>query len=300
MLTNYNSKNQSWIDLNCPTKEEIDSLVLTQDINPIIAKDFLIPTPKQHSTDFENGIYAVIHIPNLKNSSLDNSEQEIDFLITKDSMITARYASIDSLHHFSKEMEVSGILNKDEDSHIFFGLMREIYKFLFDEIEYIKDWMRQIEKNIFEGKEKEMVLAISKASRNLLSFQRTIGPHEKIIKDMIIKGESLIGTRFKKDSENLLNDWKQLIFEIENIKDVLDELRETNNSMLSTKQNEIMKIFTILAFVTFPLSLIASIFGMNTSFIPLVGLPNDFWVVIGIMIFMSIGMFIYFKYKKWI
>jgi magnesium transporter len=70
--------------------------------------------------------------------------------------------------------------------------------------------------------------------------------------------------------------------------------------MLSTKQNEIMKIFTILAFVTLPLSLIAAVFGMNTTFIPIVGLPNDFWIIIGIMIITSLAMFAYFKYKKWI
>jgi len=80
----------------------------------------------------------------------------------------------------------------------------------------------------------------------------------------------------------------------------LSELRETNNTLLSTKQNEVMKIFTILAFVTFPLSLFASIYGMNTKYIPLVGMKNDFWIVIGMMAFATILMFIYFKYKKWI
>jgi magnesium transporter len=80
----------------------------------------------------------------------------------------------------------------------------------------------------------------------------------------------------------------------------LSELRETNNSLLSTKQNEVMKIFTILAFVTFPLSLVASIFGMNTKYIPIVGHQYDFWIVMGMMTFATILMFIYFKYKRWI
>jgi magnesium transporter len=79
----------------------------------------------------------------------------------------------------------------------------------------------------------------------------------------------------------------------------LHELRETNNSLLTTKQNETMKVFTILAFVTLPLSLIASIFEMNTRYTPIIGLPFDFWIIIGGMAVMSIAMFSFFKFKKW-
>ena len=61
-----------------------------------------------------------------------------------------------------------------------------------------------------------------------------------------------------------------------------------------------MKILTIMAFVTFPLSLIAAIFGMNTVYIPIIGTPGDFWIVMGIMGFATFLMFLYFKRKKWI
>jgi len=54
-----------------------------------------------------------------------------------------------------------------------------------------------------------------------------------------------------------------------------------------------------MAFITFPLTLVASIFGMNTSFIPLVGATHDFWIVIAIMIAASLTMVAYFKHKRW-
>ncbi|MEK9185922.1 MAG: CorA family divalent cation transporter, partial [Patescibacteria group bacterium] len=79
----------------------------------------------------------------------------------------------------------------------------------------------------------------------------------------------------------------------------IHELRETNNSLLSTKQNETMKMLTIIAFVTLPASLIASIFNMSTS-LPLVGQPYDFEIVVTMMIFASACTFLLFKYKKWL
>lgn len=300
MIVTRSFMDQTWTDLNSPTKEELDSLVLSQNIDPLIAKDLLVPTPKQYVKEFGPVIYAVMHIPSFKHSHMENLEQEIDFIITKKGLITTRYDSINALHHFAKQIEVSEILNKESHSHLFFGLMKEVYGSLFDEVEYLKDWMKEIERNIFEGHEKEMVFGISNAGRNLLSFKRIVGPHEVVLENLIHIGKINFGEKFEKEAKLLLEEWRRLSLLIKNISDMLDELRETNNSILSTKQNEIMKVLTILAFITFPLSLIASIFGMNTTFVPIVGLSYDFWIVIGIMLFISLAMFAYFKYKKWI
>lgn len=291
---------QTWIDISSPSKEEIDSLILAQNINPIIAKDLLTPTPKQYIRQFENTIYAVMHIPFFIHSDSRQIEQEIDFIITNNKLITTRYDSIDAVHHFSKQIEVAEILNKSNDSHLFFGLMREIYKFLLDEIEYIQDQIREVEKNIFRGQEKEMVWKISKIARGLLTLKRTVGAHKDVWLNIEEIGGELFGKNFKEDARQLREELQRLMILVSNIGDMVDELRETNNSILSTKQNEVMKIFTILAFITFPLSLMAGIFGMNTAFMPIVGYQYDFWVVIAMMLMMSLAMFIYFKYKDWI
>jgi len=79
----------------------------------------------------------------------------------------------------------------------------------------------------------------------------------------------------------------------------LHELRETNNSLLTTKQNETMKVFTVLAFITLPLSLIASLFNMDLVDIPLEHQPYGFWIVIAGMAVISLCMLWFFKYKKW-
>lgn len=302
MITTRNVLEQTWTDLNSPSKEELDSLVMSENIDPAVAKDLLAPTPKQIAKGFGNSIYAIFHIPSFRHKNKESFEQEVDFIISEKSLITARYDNVDAIHQFSKEVEVDEILNKNNlgDSHLFFGVTREIYKFLFDEIDYIKDWLREIEKGIFEGKEKEMVFGISAVGRNLLGFKRTIGSHQSVWQNLIQIGTEKYGDKFGRDALSLFDECKRLLVEIENTSLMLAELRETNNSILSTKQNEIMKIFTILAFVTFPLSLVAAIFGMNTAHIPIVGDPNDFWKVLGIMAMMSLAMFSYFKYKKWI
>ncbi len=300
MITNRSFLDQTWTDLNSPTKEELDSLTLSKNLDPIIAKDLLSPTPRQHVDEFDGGIYAVLHLPFFNHSQLKNSEQEIDFIIGEKSLVTARYDNIDALHHFGKQVEVADILNKEHHPHLFFGLIEEIYKFIFDEIEYIQDKMKEVEKKTFSGKEREAVWGISYIGRNLLLLKQVVSGHEMVWFNLEKMGEKKFGAKFGKDMRGIIEEWKKLMTALSNTSDALDEIRKTNDSILTTKQNEVMQIFTIMAFVTFPLSLVAAIFGMNTSFIPIVGIRNDFWVIIGIMLTMSLAMFSYFKYKKWI
>ena len=290
---------QVWTDLSSPSKEEVDSLVLAQNIDPIIAKDLLSPTPKQYVKEFDNTIYAVLHIPSFKHSHADGLEQEIDFIITKKDLVTARYDSIDALHLFAKQMEVKEILNKNDYSHLFFGIMKEVYGFLFNEIDYIKDWIKEIEKKIFEGREKEMVFSISSASRNILSFKRIMDPHQGVLFSLGCIGKNIFGEEFEKESKLLLEEWQRLNVETKNVSDMLDELRETNNSMLSTKQNEIMKQLAILGSILLPLTIIGQLFGLSVRSFPLMNHPYAFWIILSLMAVVMLISVIYAKIKKW-
>jgi magnesium transporter len=178
--------------------------------------------------------------------------------------------------------------------------MKDIYKFLFDQIDYIGDTIKNVEQNIFKGKEKEMVISISIIARNMLNFKRVIYPHKILWLNLIENGKEMFGKNFEKDAKNIFDELERLILEIEHISKMVDELRDTNNSILSTRQNETMKTFTILAFLTLPLSLVASLFGMNSENMPIMGMKYDFWIILGMMFCIGIALFMYFKYKKWI
>ena len=86
---------------------------------------------------------------------------------------------------------------------------------------------------------------------------------------------------------------------MENVTEVLRELRETNNALLSTKQNETMKILTLFTFLALPFTIIASLFQMNTNSTPLVN-SNIAWpIIVGTEIFITLILFTIAKKKKW-
>lgn len=61
-----------------------------------------------------------------------------------------------------------------------------------------------------------------------------------------------------------------------------------------------MKTLTVLAFMVLPLTLITQIFGMNAEHSPIIGNQFDFWIIIGMMVTLAAGCYLYFKHKKWL
>jgi magnesium transporter len=61
-----------------------------------------------------------------------------------------------------------------------------------------------------------------------------------------------------------------------------------------------MKVFTFMSVAFLPLTLIASLFGMHAKFPPILGVPNDFWIIILFMIAIELMLLLYMRLKKWI
>lgn len=304
MLTKYTHKNVTWIDLESPTKEEVHKVMNEYSIHPTVAEELLMPTIKPRVDLHDNFIYLILHFPAFKHTHHYQQNQEVDFIIGKDFIITTRYDTIDPLHEFSKIFETNSILDKsDIGTHagfVFFFMIKKLYKSLENELEYIDDALETIEDDIFKGREKQVVVSLSIVSRDLLNFKQAMRSHKEVLDSFGEVGIRFFGKEFSHHIKSIINEYYKINSIIGMHNDSLYELRQTNDSLLSTKQNEVMKTLTIMALVTFPLSLVASIFGMNTGYLPIVGHTNDFWIVMGIMLMLTSSMFIFFKYKKWL
>jgi magnesium transporter len=144
-----------------------------------------------------------------------------------------------------------------------------------------------------------MVVALSEVSRELLSQKRTLASH----KDVLDALEQITVMTLGEDYGNVMRGMKSFHSRVYTkalaLGDVITELRETNSALLSTRENEIMKNLTVMAFSTFPLTLIAAIFAMEVK-LPLPGTAYDFWIVLGGMAIVAGSFFTYFKIKKWL
>jgi len=294
MITTQKMGAITWVDALSPTREEILELQKTYNINEEVTRDLMVPTLLPRIDECDKHLYTVLHFPASKHSHRETA-QEIDFVVGKNYLITVRYDTIDSLYLLFKSFEVGSILmdgNRFTHAYeLFFIVIRKMYESVLDELSTIEDRFDTIETSIFDGREKEMVADISRASRILLDFKRTLIPHDEVFGTLQEAGVRQFGKDFSKDVSLISKEYHRARSRIHDDIEALIELRETNNTLLSTKQNEIIKIFTILAFITFPITLVVDIIQAE---------QNIAWILILLLCISVATMFIFFKYKKWL
>ena len=305
MITKETCKNITWIDMESPTREEIRTIMDKYNIHPLVAEELLSPTLRPKVDVYGDLIYLILHFPSISRTHDNETEQEIDFVIGKNLFITVHYGIIESLEKENRLFSVSAILKKCDTvgSHagfLFFHLIKELYENLILELEYMQKELATVEHNIFSGQEHLMVSRISKISRSLLHFKKAVSQHRHVLESLEHAGDAFFGKEFNYYLRAIIGEYYKVYSLLDISSDTLKELKATNDSLLTTKTNDIMKILTIMAFSTFPLMLLSSLFGMNTKYLPIVGKENDFWIIISIMVLSTLIFFMYFKHKKWL
>jgi len=160
--------------------------------------------------------------------------------------------------------------------------------------------LHDIEDQVFQGNEREMLQEISHVKADIINFVTIVNPQGEILESLRKEGKSFFGDELQPYFGHLLGDWSQSRHTLEGYKLSIESLEQTNNSLLTDKTNEIVKVLTMFSVIVFPLTLLAAIFGMNTRDLPLTGYAGDFWIISGIMVVGILGMIGFFKLKKWL
>jgi magnesium transporter len=303
MVERYTHNGLTWIDLQSPTHAEVAKVAAEFGIDGLIAEELLLPSTKPRAEYKATYAYLILHFPALRHSH-KTREQEVDFVIGKNYVITTHYDNVDPLHKFAKVFEANSMLDKsnigDHGGYLLFYMLKNMYKGVEHEIEFIRRDMTTIEEHIFKGHEVAMVEAISKSARDLLNLRQTIEPHREVLRDLEEGASKFFGEDFLQYVRALSNEYYRVHNHIMRHTESLHELRETNNSLLSTKQNETMRVLTIMALLTFPLTLIVAVLDTNAIDNPLPHMAHGFLALVGSVFGLGLGMLLYFRFKKWL
>lgn len=306
MLSTYKHNNLTWIDLESPTADEVKSLMTKYAIHPLVAEELLKPTLRPKVDINKETIYLILHFPIYNNTKRQYNSCEIDFILGKNFLITVHYASIIPLYELAKIFEAEGMLGEKTLSRnsgvLFFHVIRQLYNFSENQLGIIQSKIDDISGKMFEKKPTlyDLVRKISHTRIEVLDFKRIIQFHKEVFGSLEYIALKKYGSDFTHYLNNINGEYFKLWNIVETYRINIESLQQTIDSLLSHRANDIMKVLTIMAFVTFPLMLITSMFGMNTSWLPIVGIKGDYWIVLGIMFTITVSMFFFFKHKKWL
>jgi magnesium transporter len=305
MISRYTYHGLTWVDLESPTREEILHLAEEFSLPNLVGEEMFTSTMRSKVDLYDDFIYLILHFPSIDKESEERVDQEIDFLIGKNFLITVRYELIDPVHEFSKLFEVNSVFDREKMSKhagfIFMEMMKEFYKRSLQELEETTLTIRHIERKIFSGSEEAMVKEISQVSRRLLDFKQAIRFHRDILNSYESASKRFFGDEYGYYASVITSEFNKVNSVLESHRDTLAELQRTNDSLLTTKSNDIMRTFTIMTFVMVPLTLITGVFGMNTTpDLIFITSAKDFYFVVGVMLLTGLVMFLFFKLRRWL
>lgn len=305
MISRYSRRGIIWIDLESPTKEEIDHTIEEFGISRPVGEEMVENTIRSKVDMYNDFLYLVLHFPLINKNSKDDKEQEVDFIVGEKFLITVRYEGVEPLKRFSKifesdSLEDRSVDSKDHGAYIFMQIMKEFYKESLRELESLTETINFIERQIFGEQDKTIVRRISIASKKLLDFKQAIRFHGEILASYESASKKLFGQEYAYYSETIRSEYNKVSSILEGHRETIGELQLTNSSLLSTKSNEIMRRFTIMAFIMFTLTVFVGIFGMNTKEFILIEDMTDFYKVLLSMGAVALVMFAFFKIKKWL
>ncbi len=305
MVTRHTRGKIHWVDLESPTQAELQEIMHEFGIDARIEQEIITATPYPIVVSSKDYLYMVLHFP-ATDPRGGAKNQEIDFIVGKHFMITARYETIGSLHNLHKVFEAEELLGLPANSSLADALLervlRRLYAALREEVETIGRKLERIEEDIFGGKERETVRIISEVNRVLLRFDMTLGRHAESLTSLLseLSLSQFFGKEFMARAAHIDAEREHAASLIDAYREVAAELRDTNDSLLSASQNEVMKTLTTITVIVLPLSLIIALFQMNVIDAPLAQDPHGFWIITISITVLTLGFVIFAKHKNWL
>lgn len=290
----------TWIDIFKPNNADIEALKKHHAFHPLILEELLQPSARGRVEHYKEYLFIVYHIPVYDPKTRTSRRAEVDILVTKNSVILARYEQLEQLDAFINEIGRNVQLQKEllsGDSFLaLYRVLEEVIKFSLRQLRHIEEQVHYIASEIFSGREAELLKNISYIKRNILDYRLIVRPHDGIFHSLRDNGAGFWGDKSRVYLSDLVGDNLKVTQGLENYFEIIESLENTNGQLLSAATNATIQRFTVLAFLfTIPLFFVFltdNHFGQS-----LIGSTGTFWTVL-ITIFIIIGGVAYVFRKK--
>ncbi len=304
MISRYTTRQGlTWIDLESPTVAEAAAIAEEYNLHPLITNEITSSSERAKVDIYENAVYVILHFPIRNRTTGRIHETEIDFILLENTLITTHYELIDPLHDFAKIFEANSYLSSarfgEHAGFLFFAQMKELYKHTLFLIESVEHDIRDIEKKIFAGHETTMVTHLSRVSRTIIDIRASLRSHTEMVKSFAQSAEKMYGPEFVNYAALIEGECSHVTQALEESRQMVYDLRKTNDSLLSAKTNTTIRRLTVVNVIMMPLILIAQVFAMNSKYLYL----DDLHQLLGVLIGMGcicLILILYFRSKKWL
>src|ERR671925_307566 len=287
-----------WINIERPRPVDRAWLEEHFEFHPLDYEDVLSRNQRPKIDEYDEYLFIVLYFPVFDKTVGRLNAAELDIFIGSDYIITLPNTPIPPVEYLFERCrasdEVREALLSKGSGYLLYKIVDDAFDYCFPMLRKMGNKLERIEEDIFEGRSEEVVRDISNSKQEIINFRKIIRPQRSVLRDLERTKQRYLAEDMEVYFDDIVDASERIWDVLENYKEVVEALDDTNESVLSHRVNEVLRVLTAFSVIILPLTLLASVFGMNVD-LPFEGSVGAFWTIIGVMIVVLIAMVGYFR-----
>jgi magnesium transporter len=295
----------TWIHLESLEPEAVNELRARFGWHPLDVEDVLSKRQRPKIDDYadEGYLFGVLHFPAYDKAVQRLNAGELDFFLGSDYLVTMPnvellpvtrlFSRCQEDEQFREQLFAKG------SGRLLYEVLDDLFDYCFPILDKIAYKLDSIEDDIEDLRSEEIVNDISRVKQEIISYRKIVKPQRPALRLLERHIERFLPENLELYFDDLVDASERIWDLLDNYKEVVEALEDTNESVISHRQNDVLRVLTVFSVIILPLTLISGIFGMNVGF-PGEGTHAAFWVIVGLMVATIVGMVAFFRYKRWL
>jgi magnesium transporter len=293
----------TWVHAERPGPLEVAYLAERFGFHELDVEDVLSKRQRPKIDEYPEYIFVVLHFPFYDKTVRRLNAAELDFFLGPDFVITLPNVELLPVTYLFRRCEDDEELRADLFSkgsgYLLYHILDDLFDYCFPILDKIGAKLDSIEPAIFEERSEDVVRDISNAKQELIAYRKIIKPERATLRLLERSTQRFLPEELEVYYDDIVDAAERIWDLLDNFKEVIEGLESTNESFISHKQQYRLQLLTVVTVILLPLTLIASIFGMNVK-VPGEGDMTAFWVTLGVIFGLGAGLLALFRWRHWL
>ncbi|MGZ8782516.1 MAG: magnesium transporter CorA family protein, partial [Gaiellaceae bacterium] len=293
----------TWVHLDRPDSAAAHALAERFGWHELDVEDVLSKRQRPKIDEYPEYLFAVLHFPVYDKAIQRLNAAELDVFLAQDYLVTLPNVELLPVtrlfHRVEEDEQLRDELFAKGSGRLLYEVLDDLFDYCFPILDKIGHKLDSVEDDMFERRAEDVVRDLSNVKQEIISYRKIIKPERATLRVLERRVERFLPEELDLYFDDIVDAAERIWDLLDNYKEVVEGLESTNESVISHRQNDVLRVLTTFSAILLPLTLIASVFGMNVDF-PGFGSAAAFWIIIGVMVGVGAALLGFFRFKRWL